>query len=58
MPTETPNDPVDMIASGYDWTCPKCNHWNNEIEWKETVVCANAECGQSFTTNVPEHAYA
>jgi len=23
---------VDLIASGYEWICPKCNAFNTEIE--------------------------
>jgi hypothetical protein len=48
---------VDLIASGYEWICPKCNHFNTEIEASESVTCKNAECHEQFTTNPPEHAY-
>ncbi len=37
---------VDLIASGYEWTCPSCEKLNEEMEIpKDFVIC---ECGQSF----------
>lgn len=47
---------VDVIASGYEWTClaERCEHLNHEIEFKEWVVCS--ECGRGYTTNPPDHA--
>ena len=32
---------IDLIASGYEWICPKCNQFNKEIEvpGNETVKC-------------------
>jgi hypothetical protein len=37
----TPLESVDLIASGYEWTCPKCDKLNHEIEFKygEKVKC-------------------
>ena len=29
------DETVDVIASGYEWTCPKCEHFNTEIEYTE-----------------------
>lgn len=46
---------VDVIASGYEWTCPQCEHLNLEIEVKEEVECT--ECKTKFDTNPPAHAY-
>ena len=46
---------VDVIASGYEWVCLSCNHFNNEIEITEEVKCGG--CRQTFKTNPPEHAY-
>lgn len=30
---------VELIASGYEWTCPNCDYLNREIELTETVEC-------------------
>lgn len=46
---------VDLIASGYEWTCPKCDTLNREIAIKETVKCAN--CGEEFEVGEVDHAY-
>jgi rubrerythrin len=45
---------VDIIASGYEWICPICGHYQKEIEVLEIVTCNI--CGESFFTNPPEHA--
>jgi hypothetical protein len=37
MATKTKS--VDIIASGYEWICPKCDKLNLEIEITETVTC-------------------
>lgn len=36
-------DSVEIIASGYEWTCPKCEKLVNEIEVTETVTCPDCE---------------
>ena len=46
---------VDLIASGYEWTCPKCDMPNEEIEVAEHVTCW--KCGKTFEANPPEHTY-
>lgn len=46
---------VDLIASGYEWTCPKCDALNKEIEITETVKCS--ECGIEFEIGDVNHAY-
>lgn len=46
---------VDVIASGYEWTCPKCKNFNNEIQSLEHVKCK--ECETVFNTQPPEHCY-
>ena len=46
---------VDLIASGYEWHCPKCENFNREIEWKEHLRCS--VCGTKFEANYPEHAW-
>ena len=45
---------VDVIASGYEWTCPKCERFNTEIECTIQVQCYI--CERVFETNPPEHA--
>jgi hypothetical protein len=54
-PTQEPES-VDIIASGYEWNCPKdeCGALNHEVEVKDWVVCLS--CGRGFTTNPPNHA--
>lgn len=47
---------VDIIASGYEWVCPICEHYNEEIEITEKVTCVG--CNEIFETNPPEHAYS
>lgn len=49
------DDTVDLIASGYEWTCPKCKELNRIIEYREQVTCST--CSTTFNTNPPEHAY-
>lgn len=34
---------VDLIASGYEWVCPKCDCENREIEVSESVTCDECE---------------
>jgi phage FluMu protein Com len=46
---------VDLIASGYDWWCPHCEHLNQEIELAETVRCR--KCQRTFIAANAEHAY-
>lgn len=48
-------EPVDLVASGYDWTCPQCNAMHHEIEIKEHVVCP--QCGIVYATGATTHAY-
>jgi uncharacterized CHY-type Zn-finger protein len=48
------DETVDVIASGYEWVCPKCEHYNTEIEYTEQVQCS--VCRRVFETNPPEHA--
>jgi DNA-directed RNA polymerase subunit RPC12/RpoP len=47
-------DTVDLIASGYEWTCPKCETLNEEIEVTEKVSCRN--CGRIFKVQDYQHA--
>lgn len=50
------SETVDIIASGYEWVCPKCEHFNREIEHTEQVQCEM--CERVFETNPPDHAYS
>jgi len=45
---------VDLIASGYEWTCEHCNSLNKEIEITGTVICKKC-CEEYFVSNI-EHA--
>lgn len=46
---------VDVIASGYEWTCPACETYNTMSGHQLHVECKN--CGEGFETNPPEHCY-
>jgi hypothetical protein len=54
MKTRRPNKTVELIASGYEWTCPRCGDLQREIEAKEKVTCGS--CNAEFATEPPEHA--
>lgn len=57
-PTEndvTSDEIPDLIASGYEWTCPECDALQDEIEIKPFVRCR--ECKEVFHTEGAEHAY-
>jgi len=47
---------VDLISSGYEWTCPddECQSFNREIEATDVVVCP--ECGRSYGVGEVHHA--
>lgn len=45
---------VDIIASGYEWDCPNCEHLNLVIEVTDVVECD--ECHNLYATNPTEHA--
>ena len=47
---------VDVIASGYEWTCPRCSTFNTEMCYMSIYTCSNPKCRTSFYTNPPEHA--
>jgi DNA-directed RNA polymerase subunit RPC12/RpoP len=46
---------IELIASGYEWTCPHCNHLNNEIEIPENVVCS--KCKREYEVDNTDHAW-
>ena len=45
---------VDLMASGYEWTCPGCHCNNQEIEVKDYVKCSH--CERMFKVEAAEHA--
>jgi len=45
---------VELIASGYEWTCPDCETCNGEIEVTETVTCR--KCKEMFPVSAHNHA--
>lgn len=52
---------VSLIASGYEWICPSCDH-NNKIGWIPVVGTAIGdvkceECGKSFNAENYDHAF-
>jgi len=46
---------VELIASSYEWTCPKCGMLNTEIEIPEIVMCIKCNC--EFEVVEYYHAY-
>lgn len=52
----TEKDTVELIASGYEWVCPKCKAFKKEIEITEEVFCNN--CMTRFVVDNYHHAYA
>ncbi|KPL72236.1 hypothetical protein ADN00_15575 [Ornatilinea apprima] len=51
---ELEDEGVDLIASGYEWVCPKCDWKNDEFEVTETVTCKS--CGATFKVDDYNHA--
>ncbi len=47
---------VDIIASGYEWTCPICEVLYKIIEYPHSKHVHCGRCGNIFHTDVPEHA--
>ena len=46
---------VTVVASGYEWICPKCETLNAEIEWSENLQCSM--CEEVFEADPPVHVY-
>lgn len=46
---------VNLIASGYEWTCPKCEILHTEIEVTKTVYCFR--CKKYYEVGEVHHAY-
>jgi len=51
---KTEIESVELIASGYEWTCPACDHFNKVVETSETVTCN--KCGKEFEVADYHHA--
>ncbi|KKL10359.1 hypothetical protein LCGC14_2556590, partial [marine sediment metagenome] len=50
---------VDIIASGYEATCPECDYLCTLTEVpRPTTAIVCSECGEKFATDLPEHAIA
>ena len=47
---------IILIARGYEWVCPKCEHYNTEIAVTEEVTCAG--CKETYQVEDHYHAYA
>ena len=50
----TPITSVELIAAGYEWTCPNCEQINKEIEVTERVECDH--CHANYDVAAYEHA--
>lgn len=48
-------DSVDLIAMGYEWTCPRCDSLNRVIEVADTVRCQR--CGTVCQVDDIHHAH-
>lgn len=46
---------VQLVASGYEFICPGCGHFNRVIEVTETVICER--CEGEFEVGEIGHAY-
>lgn len=55
LPPDDEPATVDVIASGYEWTCPECDTLNREIEINETVTCGH--CLHKFQVGDTHHAH-
>ena len=47
---------VEIIASGYEWTCPICEFVHKIIEVPKSQHVHCADCGNIFHTEPPDHA--
>lgn len=54
---EVQTDHVELLASGYEYVCPGCEHYNTVREVTETVTCSNKKCGQTFIVTNALHAF-
>lgn len=49
-------EPVDIIASGYEWICPICEILHKIIEYPHSQHVHCERCGNTFYVDLPEHA--
>lgn len=54
-PLQATFEMVDIIASGYEWTCPECDRLNHEVETLSFVTCRG--CDRHFLTGEFHHAH-
>jgi hypothetical protein len=47
---------VDIIASGYEWICLKCDEFQHIIAYPKTGMVQCEQCGTKFCVDLPEHA--
>ena len=47
---------VDMIASGYEWICPKCETFHQVIEIPKVEEATCKKCHEQFQIGEPFHA--
>ena len=52
---EESSDSIELISSGYEWTCPDCDTLNEEIEITAAVTCS--KCKKKFMVAEHFHAY-
>ena len=48
-------DGIELIASGYDWWCPKCEMDAHVVELVEQVTCP--QCDTDYEVESFDHAY-
>jgi hypothetical protein len=46
---------VELVATGYEWTCPECESLNRILGFIPHVTCAN--CSSDFETILPSIAW-
>lgn len=46
---------VDLIVSGYEWTCPVCHSLKREIEAKSELECP--QCESKFNCGELRHTF-
>lgn len=49
------DDPIYLIASGYEWTCPRCQRLHREIEITQQVACPH--CRRAYPVAEADHAW-
>ncbi|KKM00236.1 hypothetical protein LCGC14_1806430 [marine sediment metagenome] len=47
---------VDIIASGYEWTCPVCEVLHRFIAYPHNEHVHCPQCNNTFHVDPPEHA--